>query len=716
MGGKRRRLLLDRWARLAIRGGGAATIVVIAFLFAFLLAEALPLWSPPEISQPRTLSFPAGLHPLFVDRDGRGFAAVDGQGRFFFFSLEDGSSKEVGRLEALRGRVVGAVHDSGLVVALDSGGRVLGARVRGSGSELRIESEGSWPLEGVPKPGTPSLRVSDAGGWTLLYPKLDGDLGIVSRRIEESFLGEPAEVFRERALPGSSGAAAWTLGAGGRWAFAAGAMLRAWEVPDRGAPVLLDEAGVGGRRATALGMLLGDRALVVGGEDGSVAVWFFLRDGRRQTGWRLVEVRRFEPHGTAVVAVEASPRERSFVTADRSGALVLHHSTTGRTLAAFPGGAPSARTLSYFPKAQGVAAFSPNGTVTWWFVRNPHPEASWKAFFAPVWYEGYPGPAFVWQSTGGTDAFEPKLSLVPLVFGTFKGTLYAMLFAFPLAILGALYTSQFARPGLRAAVKSTVEIMAGLPSVVLGFLGALWLAPALEGRVPGVLLACLVLPASAMLLGILFSEVRWLGPVRRTGTEALLFVPLLLVLGWASIASSPSLERWLFDGNFQGWLLEHAGLRYDQRNCLVVGFAMGFAVIPIVFTIAEDALSNVPARLVSASLALGATRWQTAVRVVVPAASGGIFSAAMVGFGRAVGETMIVLMATGNTPVMEWNPFTGMRTLSANIAVELPEAPVGSTLYRVLFFTALLLFGVTFVVNTVAELVRSRIRKRLASL
>ena len=115
---------------------------------------------------------------------------------------------------------------------------------------------------------------------------------------------------------------------------------------------------------------------------------------------------------------------------------------------------------------------------------------------------------------------------------------------------------------------------------------------------------------------------------------------------------------------------------------------MGFAVIPIIFTIADDAFSSVPANLTAGSLALGASRWQTALRVVLPTASPGVFSAIMIGFGRAVGETMIVLMATGNTPVLDWSIFNGMRTLSANIAVEIPEAPYGGTLYRVLFLAA----------------------------
>jgi phosphate transport system permease protein len=155
---------------------------------------------------------------------------------------------------------------------------------------------------------------------------------------------------------------------------------------------------------------------------------------------------------------------------------------------------------------------------------------------------------------------------------------------------------------------------------------------------------------------------------------------------------------------------------YVQRNALVVGFVMGFAIIPIIYTIAEDALSTVPQHLRAASLGAGATPWQTALRVVVPTAMSGLFSALMIGLGRAVGETMIVLMAGGNTPVTDWNIFNGFRTLAANIAVELPEAVKDSTHYRTLFLAALTLFVMTFVVNTVAEAVRLRFRRRAVQL
>jgi phosphate transport system permease protein len=191
-----------------------------------------------------------------------------------------------------------------------------------------------------------------------------------------------------------------------------------------------------------------------------------------------------------------------------------------------------------------------------------------------------------------------------------------------------------------------------------------------------------------------------------------LIIPLVALGFFLSVQLGPQLEIWWFNGNFRQWVFNIFGEQFEQRNSIVIGFAMGFAVIPIIFTISEDALSNVPQHFVSGSLALGASRWQTATRIILPTASPGIFSAIMVGFGRAVGETMIVLMATGNTPILSFSPFNGMRTLSANIAVEIPEAPVNGTLYRVLFLAAILLFVLTFVVNTVAEVIRQRLREK----
>lgn len=194
-----------------------------------------------------------------------------------------------------------------------------------------------------------------------------------------------------------------------------------------------------------------------------------------------------------------------------------------------------------------------------------------------------------------------------------------------------------------------------------------------------------------------------------------MLIPVVLLVGWIAVTTSPLIEVAFFNGSMRQWFTDQ-GITYDQRNALVVGIAMGFAVIPTIFSIAEDAVFNVPRHLTQGSLALGATAWQTVVGVVLPTASPGIFSAVMIGFGRAVGETMIVLMATGNSPVVNFNIFEGMRTLSANIAVELPETAVGSTHFRVLFLAALVLLVMTFVVNTIAEIVRQRLRTRYSSL
>jgi phosphate transport system permease protein len=243
------------------------------------------------------------------------------------------------------------------------------------------------------------------------------------------------------------------------------------------------------------------------------------------------------------------------------------------------------------------------------------------------------------------------------------------------------------------------------------------MAPLLERMAVGVL----VYPFVVLLLAMLITPIwgRLPLPFRNafgSGREVLWMVPILLTGVWLASLAGPWIEGAVMGGSYRTWLQSSMGVTYDQRNSLVVGFAMGFAVIPIIFTISEDALSSVPRSLTSASLACGASPWQTAWRVVLPTASPGIFSATMVGLGRAIGETMIVLMATGNTPIMDWSPFNGMRTLSANIAVEIPEAPLHGTLYRVLFLAAFLLFIFTFILNTVAELVRQRLRRRYESI
>jgi phosphate transport system permease protein len=460
----------------------------------------------------------------------------------------------------------------------------------------------------------------------------------------------------------------------------------------------------------SMDFVFGDVSVVFTNPAGRMRIWSLnVPPGGEQR--LFVPTKELDPLPGGATYFAASQRNKSFLIGSGAQASLRHATTAATRWGQDLPFAPEA--VAVDGKFEHVGFLDAAGVLHLYELHDPHPEAGFAAFFQRVWYEGAPKPDFVWQSTSGNDEFEPKLSLVPLIFGTLKGTLWAMAFAVPIALLAAIYTAHFLPPHIKRVVKPAMEIMASLPSVVLGFLAALWLAPLLEMRVPSVLLCVVGIPTVALLTGWLWSR----QPARRrsrlpAGMEWLAFVPVLIaatVLFWSL---GPSLERLVFDGDFRQWWPRVTGASFDQRNSLVVGFMMGFAVIPIIFTISEDALAAVPPSLTAASAALGASRWQTVRTVVLPVASAGIFSALMVGLGRAVGETMIVVMATGNTPIMEWNLFSGMRTLSANIAVELPEAPVDSTHYRTLFLGALVLFALTFVLNTIAELLRQHLREK----
>jgi phosphate transport system permease protein len=475
---------------------------------------------------------------------------------------------------------------------------------------------------------------------------------------------------------------------------------------------LTEVAHVSAQPITALEFVLGNITALVGDSTGSLGAWFRARPSD-EADLAFANAHTYPSQGTAIRAIGASTRDKSFVTAGGDGSLVLRHMTSGRSLITFPATGKEVDAVLLTPKMDGILVKQSDGRIARYEIQSPHPEVSWQALFGKVWYEGYSKPEYVWQSTGGTDDFETKFSLVPLVFGTIKGTLYALVFAIPIAIMGALYTSQFMHPTIKAKVKPTVEIMAALPSVVVGFIAGLWLASRVERHVVPVLLMILLMPLFGTAGFLLWDRLpRRFRESLKPGMEIAVILPLLLLGGWVCLNTGPWVEAGVFGGDFRTWLQTALDLVYDQRNSLVVGLAMGFAVIPIIFTIAEDSFTSVPQHLTAASLALGASRWQTATRVVLPTASPGIFSAVMIGFGRAVGETMIVLMATGNTPVLDWSIFNGMRTLSANIAVEIPEAPYGGTLYRTLFLAGLVLFLMTFLVNTAAEVVRQRLRDR----
>ncbi|HEX5139060.1 MAG TPA: ABC transporter permease subunit [Planctomycetota bacterium] len=558
---------------------------------------------------------------------------------------------------------------------------------------------------------------------------------------------------------------------------------------------VLDVVPEGGGTVTAVAFLIGRTTMVVGDSSGNVRGWFCIKpeDAGTRDGANFTMAHELEPGKGAVTAVATSQRSRLLAAAYADGSARLFQMTTENTVAELgtDAGTPL-QCLAMAPKDDGI--IGTNGKrVFVWRVNAPHADITLASLFLPVWYEGYTKPETSWQSSSGTDAFEAKLGLWPLVFGTIKATFYSMLFGAPLALLAALFTSEFLSGKTKSRVKPVIETMASLPSVVLGFLAAIVIAHYVEDIVPEILSSFVTLPFALLLGANLWQALP--GQGRRGALRAwrIVFLFVMSILGvWLGFEVGPWVQDWLFAGDIKLWLDGQRGTgtgawmfllvpmsalivgvamalfvnpavrrisrdwdagkmarvelgkfvagfvavivlayllsstlnwfgwdprgtfvsTYVQRNALIVGFVMGFAIIPIIYTISEDALSGVPEHLRAASLASGATQWQTAIRIIIPTALSGIFSALMIGFGRAVGETMIVLMAAGNTPVTKWNVFEGFRTLSANIAVEMPEAVQQSTHYRTLYLAALVLFALTFLVNTVAEAVRLRVRKR----
>ena len=362
--------------------------------------------------------------------------------------------------------------------------------------------------------------------------------------------------------------------------------------------------------------------------------------------------------------------------------------------------------------ADGSVLFALDGdTYRRWNLLPGSPDTGWRSLWTAQHYGAYSEPAHVWHPDGAFIGVLPKYGLSPLLWGTFKAAIYGMLLAVPLALGAAIYTGYFLPPRRRNQVKPAVEMLEAFPTVVLGFIAGLWLAPLLADHLVFVLLA----PILLLLVPLLLAAIHWLAQrvslrfVRRPARiplVALAYIVTLLALG----SQAGAIEDLLFANSFRDWLWSALGLRYDQRNALLVGLVMGLAIAPVMFSIVEDAINAVPRRLSDGSLALGATRWQALRRVVLPAASPALLSALLIGLARGLGETMIVLLATGNAPLMDADPFTGLRSLAANIAVELPEAGAGDVHFRLLFLSALVLFLLTFVLNTLAEIFRQRLR------
>jgi phosphate transport system permease protein len=848
----------DVVAQVMITIGGIATILAVATVCIFLLGVALPLFQSSSVSQVSSASTQLPAQPLAVGTDefqtlGWSYFA---DGTLQVRSLHDG--KEVKAFKPFADKVPTASSFSDVTSEAAFGfsdGTVriasLGfttsyinpddasdpaiktlktdqsiayqggvAQLLNSG-QVRVQTFKFEPKEPIPAlEGTGIKRLdylAKSSGLTLLVLGDNGKLVLESITSKTNLLTDETtfekEVREVDYNPGSHGVplvvATSGLGDNIYVLWPDGTFYR---YDTRGTiekPILTQELNLlstPGATITQAKFLIGKSTLIVGDSTGTLTAWFPVRpkDSKTSDGVEMVMAHRLPGTGAAVTSLANSTRSRLIASGYQDGKVKLHFVTSEKTLVDIQAGQGNPVTgLAITPKDDGLIILTDSG-VSRYNVWIGHPETTFHSLFLPVWYEGYPKPEKVWQSVGGTDDFESKFGVWPLVFGTIKATTFSLLFGVPIAILAAIYTSEFLHPKAKARIKPVVETMASLPSVVLGFLAGIVIAPMMETVVTG-MIACILTIPMAFLIGAYFWQLMpyktglILQPYRFGFT--FICLPIGLAMGWFL---GPWIEQTLFAGDLKLWLnfkndpthshdtsspfnsavggwavilfpiiaifialaiarivnpllrsraanwerqtaalmdivkfvlglvatlvlcflgallLNALGFdprgsfvdTYVQKNSLVVGFIMGFAIIPIIYTLSEDALASVPDHLRSASLGAGATPWQTTVRIVLPTAMSGIFSAVMIGVGRAVGETMIVLMAAGNTPVMDWNIFSGFRTLSANIATEMSEAVRNSTHYRVLFLSALVLFAMTFVLNTIAEIIRQRFRKR----
>lgn len=737
---QRWRLIKDSLARFGVIAGGLSVIVALVLIFFYLLYVVIPLFKPATAEATNHYALPEAARgkTVLLDVEEQNEVAVrfTDSGQAIFFDAVTGKSllNETIKMPA-DAHVVSfsqgsPINEGAVIYGLSNGQAVVVKhqyKITYPDHKRLITPSLKYPLGEAPividdkGAALEKIAVKVGDKSTTIVAKAADKVLMVHVEKEQNMMTDEVTLQRSEAILNVPAATVADIYIDKEernlYLIANDGHLSFFDISDKTAPVIRQNLNAvsAGAEITVSTFLNGDSSLLIGDSTGLVSQWTMVRDELKRPA--MQKIRAFKVSEKAIVAINPEPRRKGFAAIDADGMMGVYHTTSEREVLKEQVTKALPVTAALSPRANTLLVEASDKNIYVWAVDNKHPEVSIKSLWQEVWYEGYPKPDYIWQSSASNNDFEPKYSLTPLVFGTLKAAFYAMLIAVPLALMGAIYSAYFMTPLMRQYVKPIIELMGALPTVILGFLAGLWLAPTLEEHLAGFFLLFTLLPIGVMAFSYAWHHLpQQLLEKMPEGWEAAILIPVILLIGWFAFAISVPLETVLFNGTLRDWFKNEWGIGYDQRNALVVGMAMGFAVIPTIFSIAEDAIFSVPKHLTVGSLALGATTWQTMIRVVLLTASPGIFSAVMIGLGRAVGETMIVLMATGNTPVMDMSVFQGLRTLAANIAVEMPESQVDSTHYRVLFLAALVLFLFTFVFNTLAEIIRQRLREKYSSL
>lgn len=719
---------IDFFASFLIKSGGVLVIGCVALIILMIFKVALPLFFQPQITLTKQYHELDSTKNIFVGlgeyKDS--FFVVTDEGTVKIYSFKD-SAKQIQELKLFSEKsekIVVRSISAEIYVAYTASGSVAFFKVHSVSireGEKRINKLKAVLLCKINLNSTEEIKALDASvdlenGFIVNTVLIANKLYVKKYKVDfeelNSELEEPIVNLTHECK--SKDSIFLTIASNGEsiWLGASSGLIEQFRFQDD--ELKKCEELQLNRPISAMELLYGDQTLAIGFQTGQLETYMVARLDPKKEEKSIIKSHDLLQGNVAITKIISSYSDKSLLAHDSSGELYQFHFTTESTRFNLKYNANAL--FAFSPKGDGLI-LSKDSNISIFDIDDPHRDISFGVLFKRTFYEGYSKPEFIWQSGGGGDDGEAKLSLVPLIFGTLKGTFYAMIFSIPLALGCAVYVSQFASPSVRSVVKPAIELMSAVPSVVVGFIAALWLAPVINDNfffmICGLPMFILVFVFSLFLWGR-FAPAK-LHKGAEFGWHLFYLIPVFLITFALLFLLCPIIENLFYAGNFKDYFIRILGIdNFEQRNCIIIGFALGFAVIPIIFTISEDMLSSVPRSLMANSLALGANRWQSVWRVILPSGSPGIIAGIIVGFGRAIGETMIIVMATGNTAIMDMSIFNGMRTLSANIAVEIGEASHNSSLYRTLFLSAVVLFSMTIFLNTGAELIRHKLRKKFS--
>ena len=582
----------DVATRYLMAFGGIGVILAIVLIAFYLFYVVIPMFKSAHIESVATYSVPAPDEVssntlIYAMEEQREVALrITDQGQAVFFSTIDGEIRQTVDFKlppdiSITSVSTGDPTEQMIGLGLSNGAVVFFQHDYAVTfpDDVRLITPGIYfpfgeePIQ-INKLGEAVTHLSvqyDSEQATIVAYGSQAGIKLVNFAREEAFLSDDVEIIREESvIPiDAEGIVALRMDIEQREMYVADVSgnIYFYDIKDKANPRLVQKvrAVEGDVHITVLEFLAGGISILVGDTSGQIAQWFPVRD--EDNNYTLQKIRSFNKQKSPITAIAPEYSRKGFIAIDESGEMGIYHTTAHRTVLLKQIGDHAFNAMTLSPRANAVVIENNKGEVEFWHIDNEHPEISFQSIWGKVWYESRDKPEYIWQSSSASNDFEPKFSLTPLAYGTFKAAFYAMLFAIPLSIFGAMYTAYFMAPKMRQIVKPTIEIMEALPTVILGFLAGLWLAPFVEAHLPGMFVLMICVPLSILLAAAAWEFVP--GDIKHKvpdGWEAALLMPVIILAVTFSIGISQPIENLLFSGNLPLWLSQELGITYDQRT------------------------------------------------------------------------------------------------------------------------------------------------------